>query len=203
MTASNNGVFIHPRALVETEYIGRGTRIYAFAHIMPDARIGDDCNIGDHVFIEGGAVVGCGVTIKNGVMIWRGVIIGDYAFIGPNAIFTNDRRPRSARMPEIRALNRSESDWLVTTKVEEGASIGANATIVAGVTIGRYALVGAGSVVTRNVSPYTWVAGNPARPRGYVNRLGAVLHEVEDGVLVDRGTGKHYRWLNGEIVEVN
>lgn len=104
-------------------------------------------------------------------------------------------------MPEVRALNRSEADWLVTTMVDEGASIGANATIVAGVTIGRYALVGAGSVVTRDVAPFTWVAGNPARPRGYVNRLGAILHESEDGALVDRVTGKRYRWWNGEVVE--
>lgn len=194
-------VYIHPNALVETDAIGKGTRIWAFAHIMAGAKIGEDCNIGDQVFIESGVVIGRGVTIKNGVMIWKGVTVGDYAFIGPNTIFTNDRRPRSPRMPEMRALNRTESDWLVGTRVEPGSSIGANSTIIAGVTIGRYALVGAGSVVTKDVRPFTWVAGNPARPRGFVNRLGAILKETEDGALADIATGKRYRWTTDEIVE--
>lgn len=195
-------IFIHPNALVESRQIGQGTRIWAFAHVMAGAIIGEDCNIGDHVFIESGVVVGRGVTVKNGAMIWKGVTIADYAFIGPNAIFTNDRRPRSPRMPEIRDLRRAESDWLVGTRVEEGASIGANATIVAGVTLGRYALVGAGSVVTKDVRPYTWVAGNPAKPRGFVNRLGAILKEVGDGIWADPVTEKHYRWSGNEIIEI-
>lgn len=202
MNNLSSDVFVHPQALVESEYIGKGTRIWAFAHIMRNAIIGEDCNVGDHVFIEGGAVIGRGVTIKNGVMIWNGVTIGDYAFIGPNAIFTNDRRPRSPRMPEIRALNRKEKDWLISTRVEEGASIGANATIVAGLTIGRYALVGAGSVVTKDVRPYTWVVGNPAKPMGFVNRIGTVLKETESGLLIDPITQIHYRWYDNEIVEV-
>mgnify|MGYP000248984687 CR=1 FL=1 len=195
-------VFIHPLALVESDRIGRGTRIWAFAHVMAGAIIGEECNIGDHAFIETGAVIGRGVTIKNGVMVWKGVTIEDYAFIGPNAIFTNDRQPRSTRMPEIQALGRTESDWLVPTRVEIGASIGANATIVAGVKIGRYALVAAGSVVTKDVRPFTIVAGNPAKPRGYVNREGVVLKETEDGSWWDPHTGRRYRITQDHVEEM-
>jgi UDP-2-acetamido-3-amino-2,3-dideoxy-glucuronate N-acetyltransferase len=163
---------IHPSALVETDQIGAGTKIWAFAHVMKDAVVGRNCNICDHVFIESGAVVGDGVTIKNSVLIWKGVTIGDYVFIGPNVVFTNDRCPRSPRMPAIRAMNREECDWLTPTTVGEGASIGANATILPGLSIGRYAMIGAGSVVTRDVPEYALVTGNPARVVGKVDELG-------------------------------
>lgn len=167
-----NDVFIHEKALVETESIGEGTRIWAFAHVMDGASIGADCNIGDHAFIESGASIGDGVTIKNNVLIWKGVGVADYAFIGPNVVFTNDVRPRSPRMPEMREHQLQESDWLVCTTVGEGASIGANATVVAGVKLGEYCLVGAGSVVTKDVPPYTLVVGNPARQVGFVDKRG-------------------------------
>ncbi len=193
MKTESSDIFVHPLALVESDRIGRGTRIWAWAHIMPGAVIGEDCNICDHVFVETGAIVGRGVTIKNGVMIWKGVVIEDYVFIGPNAIFTNDRYPRSTRMPEIKTLHRTEADWLVPTRVKVGASIGANATIIAGVTIGEYALVAAGSVVTRDVQPYTWVAGNPARPKGYVTREGIPLKQLSRGVWQDPRKGELYK----------
>ena len=169
--------YIHPKALVETDRIGAGTRIWAFAHVMADVVIGKECNIGDHVFIESGVCVGHGVTIKNNALIWKGIRISDYAFIGPNVVFTNDLRPRSPRMPLMKERGQEESDWLVETFVGKGASVGANATVVAGVTLGKYCMVGAGSVVTKDVEPFTLVVGNPARPVGKVNELGEKVSE--------------------------
>lgn len=153
------GFFEHPQALVETDTIGDGTRVWAFAHILPGARIGRDCNICDHVFIENDVVVGDRVTIKCGVQVWDGVTLEDDVFVGPNATFTNDSFPRSKQYPE--AFER--------TIVRRGASIGANATILAGVVIGKNAMVGAGAVVTRDVPPNAIVVGNPARITGYVD----------------------------------
>jgi acetyltransferase-like isoleucine patch superfamily enzyme len=164
--------FIHPQALVETDQIGADTKVWAFAHVMFGAMIGADCNIGDHAFVETGATIGDGVTVKNNVLIWKGVHIADYAFIGPNVVFTNDRRPRSPRMPPMKQKALSEEDWLVETFVEEGASIGANATILPGIRLGRYCMVGAGSVVTKDVPPFTMVAGNPSRVIGRVDEAG-------------------------------
>jgi acetyltransferase-like isoleucine patch superfamily enzyme len=165
-------VFIHEKALVESDSIGVGTKIWAFAHLMADVVVGKECNIGDHVFIESGVRVGDGVTIKNNALIWKGVHIADYVFIGPNVVFTNDLRPRSPRMPLIKEQGLEEADWLVETQVEEGSSIGANATIVAGATLGKYCMVGAGSVVTQDVEPFTLVVGNPARVVGKVDEEG-------------------------------
>lgn len=158
-------VFIHPRALVESDEIGAGTRVWAFAHVMKGARIGEGCNIGDHSFIESGATLGNDVTIKNGVSIWDGVEIENLVFVGPNVAFTNDTRPRSKvyhSVPE-------------PTRILEGASIGANATILAGITIGKYAMVGAGSVVTKDVKDFELVFGCPARHAGWVNQAGERL----------------------------
>jgi len=147
--------FIHPQALCETRSVGEGTRIWAFAHLLPGARVGADCKIGDHVFVEGGAVLGDRVTVKNGALIWHGVTIGDDCFIGPHAVFTNDRAPRIG--------NPKGQTELLRTRVDKGASIGANATVLCGLTIGEHAMVGAGSVVVHDVAPYAVVTGNPAR----------------------------------------
>lgn len=155
---------IHPQALCESTRVGEGTRVWAFAHILPGAQVGRDCNVCDGVFIEGDVVVGDRVTIKCGVQLWDGLRVGDDVFIGPNATFTNDRFPRS-RAYQAEALK---------TYVEQGASIGANATILPGVRIGRQAMVGAGSVVTRDVPPNAVVLGNPARITGYVGSEGMV-----------------------------
>jgi UDP-2-acetamido-3-amino-2,3-dideoxy-glucuronate N-acetyltransferase len=172
--------FVHPMALCDSEEVGEGTRIWAFAHVMKGARVGVDCNIGEGVFIESGAVLGNRVTLKNQVMIWDGVTIGDEAFIGPGVIFTNDAAPRSPRMPLVEQRYHDPARWRVLTTVEPGASLGAGAIILPGVTIGAFALVGAGSVVTRSVAPHRVVVGNPARPIGWVcacgTRLDANLH---------------------------
>lgn len=151
--------FKHPQSLVESENIGENTRIWAFAHVLSGARIGADCNICDHVFIENDVVIGDRVTIKCGVQIWDGLRIENDVFIGPNATFTNDLFPRSKQYPKEFAQ----------TKLCKGASIGANATILPGVTVGMNAMVGAGAVVTRDVPPNAIVVGNPAVVKGYVN----------------------------------
>jgi len=150
-------VFLHPQAICETKSVGPGTRIWAFAHVLPGARIGADCNICDHTFIENDVTIGDRVTVKCGVQLWDGARIGDDVFIGPNATFSNDRFPRSRQRPKA----------FLPTVVMDGASIGANATILPGITIGRGAMVGAGAVVIASVPPYAVVAGNPARIVSY------------------------------------
>jgi UDP-2-acetamido-3-amino-2,3-dideoxy-glucuronate N-acetyltransferase len=152
--------FVHPHALVETDEIGAHTRIWAFAHVMAGVRIGSDCNIGDHCFIEAGVRLGNGVTMKNGVSIWQGVEIQDNVFLGPNCVFTNDPNPR--------AYIKKSSEAFTSTHVSARCTIGANATIVCGVTIGQYAFVGAGTVVIRDVPDFALVVGNPGRQIGWM-----------------------------------
>lgn len=164
----------HPAAVVETDRIGRGTRVWAGAHVMAGARIGAHCNIGDHAFVESGAVLGDYVTVKNGAMIWRGVTIRDGAFVGPGVLFTNDLRPRSRRWPPLRLDPRPEH-WLARTLVEEGASIGAGSVVLCGITIGAYAMIGAGSVVTKSVPAFALGWGHPFRVRGRVCPCGTPL----------------------------
>ncbi len=151
--------FQHPNALVETQNIGKGTRVWAFVHVLPGAVIGADCNLCDHTFIEDDVIVGDRVTVKSGVQLWDGITLEDDVFVGPNATFTNDPFPRSKKYP----------GQFPRTVVRKGASIGANATILPGRTIGQYAMVGAGTVVTKDVPPYAIVVGNPARIIGYVD----------------------------------
>jgi acetyltransferase-like isoleucine patch superfamily enzyme len=179
-------IFIHPHALVETDDLGEGTRVWAFAHVMKGAKVGIGCNVGDHSFIESGVTIGNDVTIKNGVSIWEGVEIGDLVFIGPNAAFTNDVRPRSK-------VYHSEP---VRTVVREGASIGANATILPGITIGKYAMVGAGAVVTKDVRDHELVVGSPARNAGWVSRSGDKLTFVDGKAEVN---GEDYVIRDGVV----
>ena len=151
------GHFVHPAGLCETSDVGHGTRIWAFAHVLAGARLGTQCNVCDHVFIEGNVVIGDRVTIKSGVQLWNGIRLGNDVFIGPNVTFTNDRFPRS----------RQWQDQIPETVVGDGASIGANSTILPGIAIGRNAMIGAGAVVTKDVPANAIVYGNPARIRGY------------------------------------
>lgn len=159
MTKSVSDFFVHSHALCESQNIGKGTRIWAFTHILPSARLGKDCNVCDQVFIENDVIIGDRVTIKCGVQIWDGIEIEDDVFIGPNVTFTNDRFPRSKLYPET----------FSKTTIRKGASLGANATILPGITIDSNAMVGAGAVVTRSVPPNAIVVGNPAKIIGYVN----------------------------------
>ena len=156
---------IHPLADVQTEQIGAGTNIWQFCVVLRRACIGADCNLCAHVLVENDVYVGNRVTIKSGVQLWDGVTVEDDVFIGPNVTFTNDIVPRSKQYP----------DSFARTIVCRGASIGANATVVAGHTIGAYALIGAGSVITTDVPAHTVWYGNPATQRGYVTREGKLL----------------------------
>ena len=156
---------MHKLADVQSVNIGEGTQIWQFCVILKDVVIGKNCNINCQVFIENDVIIGDDVTIKPGVQIWDGLRIASKVFIGPNVTFTNDIVPRSKQYPEK----------FEQTIIEEGASIGANATILAGNTIGEYAVVGAGSVVTKDIPPYTLWYGNPARHSGYVTKDAQVL----------------------------
>lgn len=156
--ANKVSFFKHQSSICESEAIGDGTRLWAFTHILPGAKIGKDCNICDFVFIENDVVVGDRVTIKSGVQLWDGIRIDNDVFIGPNVSFTNDKFPRSKR----------HLDCYLETKIERGASIGANSTILPGITIGEGCMIGAGSTVTKSVPPFAIAYGNPARIQGYV-----------------------------------
>ena len=152
----------HKNSIVETNNIGKDTRIWAYTHVFPGAKIGENCNINDHTLIENDVIIGDNVTVKSGVHIWDGVRIGNNVFIGPSVVFTNDLHPRSKVYP-----NQFEK-----TIIKDFASIGANCTLVAGITIGEYAMIGAGSVVTKDVPSYTLWYGNPAQFKSYICTCG-------------------------------
>ncbi len=152
-------MFIHPQALCESTAVGSGTRIWAFAHVLPRAVVGQDCNICDHVFIENDVVIGDRVTIKSGVQLWDGLRVADDVFIGPNATFSNDKFPRS----------KAHQSAPLETHLATGCSIGAGAVVLPGLRIGAMSMVGAGAVVTHDVPPRAIVSGNPARIVGYVD----------------------------------
>lgn len=179
-------VFVHEKALCESDEVGPRTRLWAFAHVMRGAVVGSDCNICDHAFIEGGVRIGNRVTVKNGVQIYDKVTIEDDVFLGPNMIFTNDLRPRVAF--------KKTPDQFLPIVVKRGATIGANATIVCGVTIGEQAFIGAGSVVTRDVPAHGLAVGNPARRVGWVCRCGERL-----GVTLVCRCGRRHRLVSEAV----
>lgn len=167
------GYFCHENSIVESTKIGEGTTIWAYAHVFPNAVIGDNCNINDHTLIENDVVIGNNVTVKSGVHIWNGARIGNNVFIGPSVVFTNDLNPRSKIYPE-------EFKKII---INDFASIGANSTLLGGISIGKYALIGAGSVVTKNVPEHALVYGNPAEIKGYVCKCG---EKIIDGCICEK-----------------
>ncbi len=177
--------FKHPTAVVESDNIGDGTKIWHFAHVREKARIGENCIIGKSVYIDEGVEIGNGVKVQNFVSVYKGVKIKDDVFIGPAVTFTNDLYPRAFSWDE---------DKIVPTIVRKGASIGANSTIVCGVVIGEYAMIGAGSVITGNVPPFGLVYGNPGELRGFVcycgRRLRRIIREDNEKTIYKCECGK-------------
>lgn len=178
---------IHPLAEVKTNHIGENTRIWQFSIVLEQAVIGSDCNINSHTFIENDVVIGNRVTVKSGVYLWDGIHVEDDVFIGPNVTFTNDKYPRSKQYP----------DSFQRTVLRKNASIGAASVILGGVTIGEYALIAAGSVVTRDVPSRALVQGNPARIMGWVNLDGTRM-SVNDGEYTDQ-QGKKWTVVNNQL----
>ncbi len=173
--------------------IGAGTKIWHFSHIMSGCTIGEDCNIGQNVVISPDVVLGRNVKIQNNVSVYTGVICEDDVFLGPSMVFTNVLNPRS---------HVSRKHEYKQTIIRKGAAIGANATIVCGHEIGRYALIGAGSVVTKDVKPYALMAGNPARQIGWVSEYGEKLHFDKDGYAVCPATQTRYELTNGNVTKI-
>ncbi len=178
--------FVHSSAICESENIGPNTRIWAFAHVLKNASIGEDCNICDYCFIENDVLIGSRVTLKNGISVWDGITIEDDVFLGPNCVLTNDLYPRS----KVYHLEN------VRTLIKQGASIGANATIVCGVTLGRYCMIGAGAVVTKDVPDFALVVGNPAQFRHWVGKEGGKLTFNIDYFAFD-GKDNKYKLVRG------
>ena len=188
-------VMVHPSSVVdEGASIGAGTRIWHFCHVMPRAVVGEDCNIGQNVFIDNDVVVGRGVKIQNNVSLYKGVVVEDEVFLGPSMVFTNVINPRSfiERKTEFRP-----------TVLRRGCTVGANATIVCGVEIGAYALIGAGTVVIRDVPPYALMVGTPARQAGWVSRSGDRLDFNADGYAWCAVESVGYDLRNGMVHPVD
>ena len=166
---------VHPSSDVQSQQIGKNTVIWQFCIVLKNAQIGRDCNINSHVFIENDVKIGNRVTIKSGVQIWDGISVEDDVFIGPNVTFTNDKFPRSKLYPET----------FCKTKILKGASIGANCTILSNLQIGSFSLIGAGSVVTKDVAPHALVFGNPAIQSGWVDFNGEKLKKISDSEWIN------------------
>ena len=176
--------FCHPTAIIDAgARIGAGTKVWHFTHIMTDVMIGANCNFGQNVFIASGVKLGDNVKVQNNVSIYAGVVCEDDVFLGPSMVFTNVTNPRSA-------VNRQ--GVYVQTKVGKGATIGANATIVCGHNIGKYAFIGAGAVVTKDIPDYALVVGNPAKQIGWMSEYGERLFFDEAGIAICKGNGDKY-----------
>ncbi|RXK48311.1 N-acetyltransferase [Aquirufa rosea] len=185
--------FIHPTAVVEEGCeIGAGTKIWHFSHIMPNCRLGKNCNIGQNVVISPEVILGNNVKVQNNVSLYTGVTCGDDVFLGPSCVFTNVTNPRSA-------VNRR--DQFAKTHVGQGASVGANATIVCGHDIGDFAFIGAGAVVTKNVPPYALVVGNPARQIGWMSEYGHRLN-FKDNIAICLESNDRYELSNNQVKKI-
>lgn len=186
--------FVHPTAVVDEGCeIGTGTKIWHFSHIMPGCKIGDNCNIGQNVVISPEVVLGKNVKVQNNVSLYTGVTCGDDVFLGPSCVFTNVINPRSA-------INRRGQ--YAKTHVGNGASIGANATIVCGHNIGEFAFIGAGAVVTKDVPAYALLVGNPASQMGWMSQYGHRLSFDEKGIAICPESKEKYQLNNGRVAKI-
>lgn len=187
--------FAHETAVIdEGVTIGVGTKIWHFSHIMPNAIIGENCNLGQNVVVSPDVILGKNVKVQNNVSIYTGVICEDDVFLGPSMVFTNITNPRSAIV---------RRDQYVKTLVKKGASIGANATVICGNTIGEYALIGAGAVITKDVPSYALVVGNPAKQIGWVSEYGHRLNFNDTDIAICKESGEKYQLLENRVVKVS
>lgn len=186
----DNGYFKHDKAIIDSKNIGVKTRVWGFSHILSEAKLGKNCNVCEHVFIENDVIIGDNVTIKNGVYIWDGIRILDNVFVGPNVTFVNDNHPRSKQYPEE----------FEKTRISKGSSLGANSTILGGIEVGKYATVGAGAVVTKNVKPYEVVVGNPAHRIGYNCQCGKKL--LKDNQIFKCECGKKFKISDDKLKRI-
>ena len=190
-----NDYFVHTSSVVDQgAIIGKGTKIWHFSHVMPTAIIGENCNIGQNVFIDNKVEIGRGVKIQNNVSLYNGVIVEDDVFLGPSMVLTNVINPRSfiERKSEFKP-----------TYLRKGCTIGANATIVCGVEIGAYALVGAGAVIIRDVPPFAMMVGNPARQKGWISKTGVKMLFDESGKSWCEAEKKWYSLKEGNVSELS
>ena len=184
-------VFIHETAVIDEPCtIGSGSKIWHFSHIMTDSVLGDNCNLGQNVVVSSKVILGNNVKVQNNVSIYTGVICEDDVFLGPSMVFTNIINPRSAVV---------RRDKYVSTLIKRGASIGANATVICGNTIGEFALIGAGAVITRDIAPYSLVVGNPAKQIGWVSEYGNRLEFGESGKATCDESGQEYLLENNSV----
>ena len=194
MQKTISDTYIHPTSVVDEDCtIGKGTRIWHFSHIMSGCTIGQNCNIGQNVVISPGVSIGNGVKIQNNVSVYTGVICEDDVFLGPSCVFTNVINPRSFI---------SRKDEFRKTLIRRGASIGTNATIVCGNTIGEYAMIGAGAVVTKDIPPYSLWAGNPARQMGWISKYGHKLEFDNNGIAVCPESGEKYILKDNQVKQI-
>ncbi len=187
--------FVHPSCVIDDgAIIGEGTSIWHYCHLMPKAAVGSGCRLGQNTFIDNNVIIGNNVKIQNNVSVYNGVIIEDDAFIGPSVVFTNVINPRSFIERKLEFKK---------TLIKKGATIGANATIICGVEVGEYALIGAGALVSRSVAAFALVLGNPARQTGWVSELGLKLNFNKDGHAVCPGSGNEYNLRNNRVTKLD
>ncbi len=192
--ADKKDFFSHHSAIIDAgSEIGKGTKIWHFSHIMPNCKIGENCNIGQNVVIAPDVVLGNNVKVQNNVSIYTGVQCEDDVFLGPAMVFTNVNNPRSAVI---------RRDQYATTVVKKGATIGANATIICGHKIGKFAFIGAGAVVTKDVADYALVYGNPAVDHGWMSEYGHKLAFNEEGIAVCAESNEKYRLHDGAVSKI-
>jgi UDP-2-acetamido-3-amino-2,3-dideoxy-glucuronate N-acetyltransferase len=183
--------FVHSSSIIDDgAQIGAATKIWHFCHLMPSSKVGERCNIGQNVYIDNHVLIGNGVKIQNNVSVYHGVIIEDDVFLGPSMVFTNVINPRSFI---------ERKDEFKKTIIRKGATIGANATILCGIEIGRYAMIGAGAVITKNVLAYSIMTGNPARQSGWISKAGIKLQFNSESIAICPQTKKAYKLENGMV----